>query len=417
MATNIWNPLGIQSTPFFQEALDISDTGLRPISLFVGRSGEVDEVLKRIIGGQSSRIVVAGLPGAGKTTLIQYIKAQLAKQEFAVSSEHCRVPHQLSATDLGVELLRSVVRSIRMVLPARRLKKLAGFEEARSLVEKTQSRVWQANAAVLGTGVGGGAGQKLHRPIFSPNQFQDALARLAAGSVAAGIPGIVVHLNSLENLEQDPSAAATLFRDARDYFLLPGLHVILGATLDFHGAVISKHAQVRSVFPPPLRLEALGFPEVRQVLERRYAYLRIEDMEVTRPVTWRLVEEFHRLFRGDLRGMLSALDETCYRVLGATSVAPLDREQVLPVLAGLYRNEFIADLTPTGLGHLERIASFAGEEFRQADVIDRLGVSQPRASAIFADLERAQAILHVRTDGPSRYYALTGRARIAFGRL
>ncbi len=417
MATNIWNLLGIQCTPFFQEALDISDTGLRPISLFVGHSTEAEEVLRRIIGSQSSRLVVAGLPGAGKTTFIQYIKSQLADQGYAVSSEHCRMPHQLSVTDLGVELLRSVVRSVSSVLPTKRLKKLKGFEEARSLVEETRQRTWQMNASMFGFGGGGGRVQDIRPPTFSPNQFQDALAHLTASSLAIGIPGILIHLNNLENLEQNPEAAALLLRDARDYFLIPGFHVILGAALDFHGAVIAKHAQVRSIFPPPLRLEASHFKDVRTILEKRYAHLRIENMTVTRPVTWKLVEEFHRLFRGDLRGMLSALDETCYRVLDLAGGAPLGREQALPALIALYRNELISLLSPSDLKHLERIASFEGEEFRQADVIDLLGVTQPRASAVFRKLERTSAITHVRTHGPSRYYTLSGQTRIAFGKL
>jgi DNA-binding MarR family transcriptional regulator len=417
MAKNIWNPLGIKSSPFFQEALDISETSLWPISLFVGRTAESEEALSRIIGGRSSRIVVAGLPGSGKTTFIQYVKSSLDGQGYAVSSGFCRVPHRLSVTDLGVELLRSVVTSMHNALLPKLLKKIDGFEEARTLVSQRRRLAWQASATVLGTGGGVGVNPQPQVPAFSPNQFQDALARLVASAMGAGVPGIVVHLNNLENLEEDPAAASILLRDARDYFLVPGLHVLLGATLDFHGSVLSRHAQVRSIFPPPLRLEPMNFKDVKEILRRRYAYLKIEKMKVTRPVSWPLVEEFHRLFHGDLRGMLSALDETCYRALGSTGTAPLDRDQALPSLMPLYRRELEDTLSEINLKHLKRLVEFEGSEFRQTDVVNHLGLSQPRVSGLFNDMERAQAILLARTDGPSRYYALSGRARIAFGKV
>lgn len=417
MVTNIWNPLGIRTSPFFQEALDISESSLRPINLFVGRKTESDDVIQRIIGADSNRIVISGLPGSGKTSFIQYIKFLLGDQlSYAVSSEFCRVPHQFSVTALGVELLRSVVRSLRNVLPDNKLEKLEGFESARSLIEETQRRAWQFNISVLGSGVGGGTNRQPRAPAFGPEQFQDALAGLSAAAMAEGIPGIVIHLNNLENLDRDTAEASVLFRDARDYFLVPGLHIILGATSDFYSSVVSTYAQVRSVFTPPIRLDPMDFNDVRELLNRRYDFLKIKDMDITPPVTWNLVEEFHQVFQGDLRGMLIALDDVCYRALALTRPAPLDIDQAIPVLAPMYHQQLADNLTATEFAYLQRLNELGDVEFRQSDVKEHLGISQGRVSTLFSSLDRSQSILKTRSEGRSQYYSLAGRARLAFSR-
>ncbi len=270
MATNIWNTYGIRTSPFFQEALDLSKRSLRPIDLFVGRSGETDEILRRILGSDSSRIVVAGAAGVGKTTFIQHVKYVLAAEHaYAVSSEFCRVPHDLSATSLGVEVLRSVLRSLRTVLPEGRLEGLEGFELSRRIVEETERLSMQWSIPVLGGGGGLGGDRRIDRPVYGPSQFLDALTALIRSALSEGVTGVVVHLNNLENLDSDPEAAAFLLRDARDYFLVPGLHLLLGATEAFHISVLSAYSQVRSIFPTPSWLEPLAFEDVRQCRDPR----------------------------------------------------------------------------------------------------------------------------------------------------
>ena len=416
MATNIWNTFGIRTSPFFQEALDLSHASLRPIDLFVGRTGETETVLRRVLGSDSSRLVIEGAPGVGKTTFIQHLKATLGTDHgYAVASEHCRVPHDLDATSLGVELLRSVLRSLRAALPSGRLESIAGFPEARRLVEETERTAFQWNVSVLGSGGGLGGDRRAGRSAFLPGQFQDALAQLAASALDEGIDGVVVHLNNLENLEEEPSAAALLFRDARDYFLVPGIHIVLGATDGFSGGVLATHAQVRSIFPPPTCLAPLAFDDLRLLLRKRIEHLAIEGMESLLPVTPDLLRAMFDLFRGDLRGMFSALEESCLRTLGALRPEPLGVDEARLALAPLSRRQLLSELSRAEADHLAQLAQLQLSEFRQADVIEPLGLSQGRTSTLLSSLERAQAIVPTRREGRSQFFALGGRARLVFG--
>ncbi len=416
MTANIWNSFGIRTSPFFQEALDLSPTSTRPIDLFVGRAEETEQVLKRILGSDSSRMVISGPPGVGKTTFIQQVKARLHEEHgMAVSSQHCRVPHDLSATMLGVEMLRGILRSIRLSLPSGKPESVSGYGEVRRLVEETERVAFQWSVSVLGSGGGFGGSKPRERPAFLPSQFHDALAGLVEGALAEGITGIVVHLNNLENLEDDPSEAAMLFRDARDYFLVPGVHVLLGATDGFRGGILNTHAQVRSIFPPPVRLEPLSLDDLVLLLHKRLDALRLPDGEVVPPVQESLVREIYGLFRGDLRGMFGALDEACFRALGALGAEPLGIEEARVVLAPLYTEQLQGSLSDAEISHLATLVGSGLDEFRQADVIRHLGLTQGTVSKLFRSLERAQAIVPTRSEGRSQFFSLGGRVRLAFG--
>jgi hypothetical protein len=189
---------------------------------------------------------------------------------------------------------------------------------------------------------------------------------------------------------------------------------MLGATDSLYSSVISLHAQVRSIFPTPRRLEPLDIENVMELLHRRIDHLRIDDeMEAILPVTPALVRELFDVFHGDLRGMLSALEEACLGALATIRSEPLSIGEARSVLAPLYREHLEATLSDVELSHLVSLFRLELDEFRQADVVKPLGISQPRVSTLFASFERSQAIMPVRTSGRSQYFSIAGRARIA----
>ena len=73
---NPWQAYNLRGSPYFQDSLS-QNTANTPLSLFVGRERESDELLIRIQGSLTgSRQAVAGRPGIGKTTLVEAVKAR-----------------------------------------------------------------------------------------------------------------------------------------------------------------------------------------------------------------------------------------------------------------------------------------------------------------------------------------------------
>jgi hypothetical protein len=145
------------------------------------------------------------------------------------------------------------------------------------------------------------------------------LLDLAAG---AGAKGIVLHLNNLENLgERDAANAADILRSLRDPVLMQvGLHSILVGTTDSVTAVVNSHAQLRSVFTLVV-LDALPLDDVQALLAARYQHLAIKKRG-TPPVAPDAVAALYPLFRGDLRGLLKALEEGVGLLVGVVGTKP-----------------------------------------------------------------------------------------------
>lgn len=158
-------------------------------------------------------------------------------------------------------------------------------------------------------------------------------------AISQGARGIVLHLNNLENLsEADASRAADLLRGIRDQALLhDGLHLIVVGTTDAVRTVVQSHTQIRSVFSNPLVLEPLVLADVEKLLVNRYGALQLDQSRPWHPpVETAVVQRLYELFRGDLRGLLKALEDGITSLLGLTSAgaeaAPVGLEDLLLTL-------------------------------------------------------------------------------------
>lgn len=67
---NSWRPFGLRADPYFQEALTPDPDAGHPITLFVGRDEELRLLGSQMLGATSSRAVVQGPYGVGKTSFV-----------------------------------------------------------------------------------------------------------------------------------------------------------------------------------------------------------------------------------------------------------------------------------------------------------------------------------------------------------
>jgi hypothetical protein len=205
--------------------------------------------------------------------------------------------------------------------------------------------------------------------------------------MAQGARGIVLHLNNLENLsEVDAVRAADLLRGIRDQALLhDGLHLIVVGTTDAVRTVVQSHTQIRSVFSNPLMLQPLELDEVQTLLAHRYEVLQLDQARPWRsPVENSVVQRLYELFRGDLRGMLKALEDGITALLGLTTAG--------------------AEVAPVGTAALQT----------QAQLVEVWQIKQPSVSQTLQQLIEAGAVEALPRRGREPIqYLMTGTARLA----
>jgi hypothetical protein len=281
------------------------------------------------------------------------------------------------------------------------------------LVRSIRLRGGGFSLSAFGLGVGGRA-----LLLDGPRVLRDLL-RYAIGH---GARGIVLHLNNLENLsEADASRAVDLLRGIRDQALLhDGLHLIVVGTTDAVRTVVQSHTQIRSVFSNPLVLEPLALSDVEQLLANRYGALQLDPARPWRsPVDDVAVHRLYELFRGDLRGLLKALEDGITALLGLTTagaaVAPVGLEDLLLTLRQRNQVELQNQLGDIAWERLVAWARVDAASIQtQAQLVELWAVKQPSVSQTLQQLIEASAVEPLPRRGREAIqYRTTGTARLA----
>lgn len=417
---DLWSLFGLRESPFFQDTL--SPGGSCPTELFVGRQAETQRVLRTVGSSPSSRQVLHGPPGIGKTTLAQHAKDALARDGYIVRWRAVGVVARQTSAGLLVDILASVHEAV--------LAAWAGaaddesMEAARGLVRAFRQSDVSGGISVMGSGLQGARQTSYVRPVDA-GVMQEAWRLLLEITRTAcskdGAPGIVIHLNNLENLTSSDSieAAALAFRDLRDLFLAPHLHWLIVGTSEEAMGILGAFPQVRSVFlpshPPLAPLSSLEFLDL---LHARYRHLRTKDHQVIEPVEDEAAVAVYELFQGDLRGALRTLEQGCLGLAGLTEgepIRPLRYAELTATLRPVYAAEMLADLSETMIERMREIAAAHGEGVTQGQLEEAWKVTRQRVSQVVGELEMRGYLRRVGSSNRPRLYALTGTGLIALG--
>ena len=418
---NLWKLYNLCASPYFQETLR-DDREATPLSLFVGRQQERRLLLTTIGSSRSSRQALAGRPGIGKTTLVQAVKADALAAGYWTSTEIISLGREGSSEDLLGRLISGAYDTVLASCPS-----AAGpaVEAARQLVRSFRLRGGDFSLALAGFGAGGTQTDSVSTPasallLDGPR----VLGNLLTYAQGQGARGLVLHLDNLENLSEiNAGRAAELLRSIRDQaLLLDGLHLIVVGTTDAVRTVVQTHTQIRSVFSDPQVLHPLALEEAQELLHNRYDSLRLDPGKPWRaPLDPAVVERLYQLFRGDLRGMLKALEDGITALLGLTAaagsegVAPVGMDDLLLVLRQRNQRKLEDQLGPGAWDRLTAWGSSDPDAIRiQTELRTLWGISQPAVSQTLSQLIVVGAVEALPRRGREPIqYILTGTARLA----
>ncbi len=416
-----WNVYNLIHSPFFQQPLESGEQTPRPLSLFVGRARELKQLQATIHGaGQNASVqAIAGAPGVGKTTLVKELKALALASGYFTTDSYVPIlpgdtPEALFGRVLGV-LYDTILanRSQTSSNPA--------MSDARVLVRAT--RLTSGGVSISLPGLGGLGGSRSSSMIIPKDMMIDGprvmrdLVRMVQGSDAQGV---LLHLNNLENLsESDATQAAETLRALRDVMLLHnGLHYVIVGTTDSVNLAVNTHAQIRSIVST-LLLAPLSVDEVMQLLQARYNHLRVnQKTAAVAPVAPTAVAVLYDFFRGDLRGLLKALDDGVGLLIGLeeTPARPLTLDELRPVLQHRYQAELNALSEPARIEQLTKWGTTAsGVAQTQASLGKLWKLSQGRVSTALGYLIRHGYVIALSRKGAEPIqYVLSGASRLIF---
>jgi hypothetical protein len=416
-----WNVYNLTGSPYFRGLLEAR----RLPSVFVGRQPEIHRLRAHIrsAGENSSRQAIAGAPGVGKTTLVKELKAlALADGYFTTDAVV-----SIQGTDTAATLFGRVLGALYDTIVANRPQAVdhPALQDARGLVRATR----------LGTGGGGISIAGVGANISTSTTVLDASDLMIDGPPVvrdlsqfvreSGARGVLLHLNSGENLtETDTQHIATLLRDLRDPILLQhGLHFVLVGTTDAIASVFNAHQQERNTVDI-LRLETLGIADVHEMLTARYAHRQLDaHTPALAPVEPDAVDDLYTLFRGDLRGLLKALEDGVHPLLGllhhlgSATVRSATSADIRATLQWRYGAELGEYVEPERVEQLIAWGKNGAETVQtQKGLMELWNLSQPGVSnAVTALVRRGYVVPLPRVGAESIQYVLSGVSRLIFG--
>lgn len=426
-----WAPYGLRDDPFFQLALQpTTDTGApRPITLFVGRDKELTRVANQILGSSNSRAILEGDAGVGKTSFVSRLKTELGKHGVLMHAQPVRVRPGMSAREFVAEVLQ-VLLQIRATVAANEaggaLRKAgrAVKKEALGALADPETVFWRRVGRLVqgedSTSTGLSAGVPLVNIGAQREQVRipaevDGLSLFTELEQAvnyltqSGKRKLLIHVNNLEQLSQENAAsAAHLMQQVRDYLLVDYCHWLFVGTTGVEELVFRASEQVSGIIPFAVALEPLAPREVLEILERRYAHLRM-GLRFTAPITPEdgatLYERYHGQLRSFLRLLSRAVQDRATYAPGTT----LSVDEVIASMAPTLRREtLIKRLGEADTEHLARM--FGGRRFdaeiRVSDLVAATRITQASASKLVRRLLDKKVIRQSRTQGKSVYYRL-----------
>ena len=438
----IWTRFGLTRTPYFQEPLEAGVPDADLDRLFIGRASDREALLQQLTHDSQTRVVMIGDPGVGKTTLMNRILADL--RQAADDRAGCLVPDlppinlpgAATLTDFCVEVLRRVLDLRRRHHEASRAAS-RGTARAKATAAGVSQRTWQAlmpgqdlwevvqrtvegQTTVSPQIAGFGLATQVTPPVASAGQWVP-LVRAALGALTDETgQEVLLPVNNAENMaRQQVDRAQDVLLDARDMFLTPHTHWLFVGTPDFFARVIATQRQLAGVMQHPVTVAPLGPEDVSALLARRYEVLRAAGQPFVPPVALETAAALARVFVGDLRELLRALEAAVFKLAhrGAVTITLPEAMQVIST----QQRELLRDRMQTAAWkHLQTLVLGTKDDpsvlqrFREADAVRLLApMRQPTVNA------HKQTWLTdglVRSDGhtgASEWLVVTGQALLA----
>lgn len=421
IVASVWTMFGLAGDPYFQDPLrsEADPESPRSTDRFVGRARELALVGGQVVGTDpegSSRTVVEGAPGVGKTSFVNRVKAILVAQKTPLVLAHAqpiRMREDTTPRAFAADVLRTLLL-IREEAPAMAEPASAEryWRRIRRLVHGEDTVAGGVSVAGIGASAAPGRIAAEEREGAFYEDVTQAFALLAGKRQRR----ILIHVNNLENLALPVTAhAARLVQNLRDYFLIPYSHWVFAGATGIDAAVFRAAPQVSGIIPPPVCLGPLTATEVTEALSLRYRALQ-RGRKLIPPVAPEAIVRLYERYGGDLRNFLRVLSHGV-RSAAVAPATPLGAADIVRGVSSEYRRALVAHIGEEGIVRLEAVVRQRAEHpvIRATDVAAVTGIRLDAATRFLASLEAHGVIVRSHAEGRSVYFGLAGNTSVALG--
>lgn len=303
---SVWSKYGLRESPFITTPTRL--LGILPIGkVFSGRENETKRLIKILISSNTTRTLVLGDFGVGKTTFVNYIKWVLClkektKSEFVTTPIEIKIQPDWDANKFLLSTLSSIYNASIIFKWDEDGMKLQSLKKIEEYVTIGTQKAVQGTIGVIGAGYS----ETKSIPSFtSPEIYESLLTNLCLELREEG-KQLLISYDNMENINSN--RLADFFKTIKDYIQIEGLHSIFIGPPKCLSA-LEKYPQVHSVFTQPTILESLTEENVLEILKKRCEALKFKDGNYISPYDEDTVRDIYKRLN-NIRFTFKVLEDT-----------------------------------------------------------------------------------------------------------
>ncbi|NQU78385.1 hypothetical protein HQ545_01315 [Candidatus Woesearchaeota archaeon] len=375
--SSIWVKYGLKETPFSTAPLRLF--GTLPIEkVFADREDDLKVLGKRINSANSTRSIIVGEPGVGKTSFGNYLRWLLCikkktDKKYITPPIEIKLQNDWNAKQFLRSTLAAIYNGSKIFDWDEKGIKIKAMAELKSLLKASKQKSGGGNIQVLGSGGGVSYGESLSLPQDIAIEVLEDLFLKIFRELREQNLSLILQYNNIENM--DAESLSNLLKSVRDFIQIDGLHTLFSGSAESISA-FEIHPQVRSVFSDPIVLEPLSAEQVISVLEKRCEALKVTDGNYIRPFKNESVIFLHKMLNGNIRFIFKLLDDVTTRM---QSAAPCKiTVEDIQYYGSQKSKEYVANLTPNEKKVL--FALFDKGELSLTELSDETKIAQSNLS-------------------------------------
>jgi len=250
---SVWSKYGLRESPF--TTIPTRLLSILPIEkVFSGRENETKKLIKILSSSNTTRTLVLGDFGVGKTTFVNYVKWILclkdkSKREFVTTPLEIKIQPDWDSQKFLLSTLFSIYNASLIFKWEEEGIHLQSLKKIQEYVTIGTQRTIQGTIG----GIGGGYSETKSMPsAISPEVYESLLTNLCRELRENG-KQLIISYDNMENI--DINMLADFFKTIKDYIQIEGLHSIFIGPAKCLSA-LEKHPQVHSVFSQPIILNS-----------------------------------------------------------------------------------------------------------------------------------------------------------------
>lgn len=367
---SVWPKYGLRESPYSTSPMRL--LSILPIEkVFSGRSDEVKKFERIITSSNSTRSLIVGDFGVGKTTFANYIRWKLCiknglRNKYLTTSAEIKVQPNWDATHFLFSTLSAIYTSSIIFDWKGMGIKLKTIDKLKDYVSIGKQRNFQGSAA----GFGGGFGSTTTiPPLLSPEILEDLLISIC-DEIKKNNKELIIHYNNLENIET--KKLADMFKVIRDYIQIEGLHTLFLGPLTVISA-LERYGQVHSIFGIPCVLKSLTEKNILEILQKRCSELKLERGKYITPYDKATVRELYSKLNNNIRFTFKVLEDA---TIISTANAPCKiTMNEIKAVQEKEKKEILSTLTDTQLKIITALLDKIQLNQKELSKITKIGIT------------------------------------------